>query len=69
TATGGSGETVVWYTGYCGSSQIVGTNSPLTIQAPSSTTNYFAQWTNGCGASTCANVQVVVNPKPVASFS
>ena len=69
TATGGSGETVVWYTGYCGSSQIVGSNSPLTIQAPSTTTNYFAQWTNGCGASTCANVQVVVNPKPVASFT
>lgn len=69
TAVGGSGQSVVWYTGFCGSNQIIGQGNPLTIAAPTTTTTYFAQWTNSCANSNCANVQVVVKSNPVASFT
>lgn len=69
TATGGSGQTLGWYSGSCGGTS-VGTGTPLTISAPAATTAYFARWeTPNCGNSTCASVTVTVNADPVAPIS
>lgn len=68
TAVGGSGDTLEWFSGSCGGIP-VGTNTPLIIAAPTSTTTYYARWTNGCGSSTCASVTVTVNAAPVAPGS
>ncbi len=68
TASGGSGDTLQWFSGSCGGTP-VGTGSPLVIAAPGTTTTYFARWSNGCGDSTCASVTVTVTPDPVAPTS
>ncbi len=66
TATGGTGDTLVWYANSCGGTPI-GMGSPLMVAAPVATTTYFASWeTTNCGASTCASVTVTVNASPVA---
>ncbi len=67
TASGGSGGTYVWYSGSCGGTPI-GTGSPLTIAAPSSSTNYFVRRESGdCTSSACASVSVTVNPAPTSA--
>ncbi len=65
-ASGGSGTTLKWYSGSCGGS-LVGTGNNLSIPSPEVTTTYYASWTNSCGNSTCASVQVTVvdNTPPV----
>ena len=69
TATGGSGGTLVWYTGSCGGTQI-GTGTPLVIAKPTTTTTYYARWeSGGCAPSTCVQVTVTVIPAPVAPTS
>jgi len=66
TASGGSGGTLRWYRGACGSI-LVGAGTPLSIVPPTVTTTYFARWENSpCTPSTCASVQVVVRP-PVSN--
>lgn len=69
TATGGSGTTLKWYKGYCGSPQLVGTGTPLTIPAPTSNTMYYARWETTCGYTVCVNTGVTVHPLPTASFT
>lgn len=66
---GGSGDYVKWFTGYCGSQQVVGIGNPLTINAPASTTAYYARWENSCGFSQCVPIQVTVYPLPTATFT
>ncbi len=68
TASGGSGDILRWYSSSCGSGE-VGTGSPLTITAPTSTTKYYARWVNGCTSSSCANVEVTVYPVPSLGVS
>ncbi len=73
TSTGGDGGTgnnpvLKWYSGSCGGT-LVGTGTPLTIAAPSTTTTYFARWESSCGASTCQSVTVAVNQLPTAVLS
>lgn len=58
---GASGAVLTWYTGGCGSGSTIGTGSPLTIQAPGSTTTYYARWENGSCFSGCVSVTVTVN--------
>ena len=58
-ATGGSGTTIRWFTGSCGGNSI-GTGTPLSIPAPTSTTTYYARWENNCSVSSCASVTVQV---------
>jgi hypothetical protein len=65
TATGGSGGTVRWYSGSCGTT-LVGSGSPLTIAAPTSTTTYFARREDGSCFSGCVSTTVTVNASPVA---
>jgi uncharacterized repeat protein (TIGR01451 family) len=60
TASGGSGDELVWFEGSCGGTQI-GAGSPFTIASPPVTTTYFAAWVNTCGTSSCASVTVIVN--------
>ena len=67
TAFGGSGTLVRWYSGSCGGA-LVGTGTPLTISAPTTSTTYFASWENQCGVSTCASAAVTVLPL-VADFN
>jgi gliding motility-associated-like protein len=63
TAGGGtvpSGGTVAWYTSSCGG-VLVGNGSPLTIAAPSVTTEYFVRYETAlCGNTTCAATTVNV---------
>lgn len=63
TASGGSGDTVRWYSGGCGGSS-VGTGNPLILASPTQTTTYYASWENTCGSSSCASVTVTVYPLP-----
>ncbi|MDA3820310.1 MAG: gliding motility-associated C-terminal domain-containing protein, partial [Candidatus Delongbacteria bacterium] len=57
--TGGSGETVQWFTGSCGGSS-VGSGNPLTLPSPETTTTYYAHWENACGESSCVSHTVNV---------
>jgi subtilisin-like proprotein convertase family protein/nitrous oxidase accessory protein NosD len=67
TASGGSGDTLRWYSGTCGGTT-VGTGSPLNIAAPASSTTYYARWeTASCGNSTCASVAVNVQAAPTVA--
>ncbi len=59
TAFGGSGETLEWYSGACGG-EYVGQGTSLTIDAPQTTTEYYARWRNVTGVSACAEVTVTV---------
>jgi len=63
TASGGSGDTLRWYSGSCGGSSI-GIGNPLTIASPTQTTTYYAAWESTCGSSSCASVTVTVYPLP-----
>jgi len=56
TANGGSGETVKWYTGSCGG-QYIGSGNPITVTI-TTTTTFYAQWTNPVCSSGCASVTV-----------
>ncbi|HUO37799.1 MAG TPA: hypothetical protein VMU34_08150 [Mycobacterium sp.] len=68
-ATGGSGDTLAWYTASCGGTP-VGTGTPLTIAAPNATTTYFARWeTAACGNSACVSTTITVNPAPTCSVT
>jgi hypothetical protein len=59
-ATGGSGTTLRWYTGFCGNPEgIVGTGNNLVV-TPAVTTTYYAQWESPTCPSACASVTVVV---------
>ena len=59
TASGGSGETLRWFSGSCTGSS-VGTGNPLVIPAPTTTTTYYSRWENSCGNSGCRPVTVTV---------
>ncbi|MFW5766935.1 MAG: gliding motility-associated C-terminal domain-containing protein, partial [Bacteroidota bacterium] len=61
--SGGSGNTVEWFTGSCGGTS-VGTGNPLVLPSPDVTTTYYARWTNVCGSSSCVSHTVNVNPLP-----
>jgi len=65
-ASGGSGATLNWYTGSCGSGTPV-TGNNLTIDAPAATTTFYAAWQNGCGVSSCQSITVTVLPSPAAN--
>lgn len=66
TATGGTGDKLVWYEGFCGGTK-VGEGSPLTIAAPTATTTYYARYESTIGTKTCETecieVTVTVTPK------
>ncbi|MBK7172933.1 MAG: immunoglobulin domain-containing protein [Bacteroidales bacterium] len=67
---GGSGSSPIlnWYTESCGGT-LVGTGSPLTISAPASNSTYFARWESSCGNSSCASIDITVNPLPQAPLT
>ena len=67
-ASGGSGETLRWFTGSCGGSEI-GVGDGLVIASPEATSTYFARWESGCGQSACASVTVTVSTAPEAPVS
>ncbi|MDP1623845.1 MAG: gliding motility-associated C-terminal domain-containing protein [Bacteroidales bacterium] len=64
-ATGGSGNTLNWYSESCGGTLIgpgVGVTNSITIPSPAVTTTYYARWEDACGVSTCTEVTVTVLP-------
>jgi gliding motility-associated-like protein len=70
TATGGSGDYVKWFEGYCGSLTVAGIGNPITIPAPSVNKVYYARWETTCGFSPCSpGASLTVYPLPVASFT
>lgn len=62
TASGGSGQTLQWFSGSCGGS-VIGTGTTLTIPPPASTNTYYARWStyNSC-FSTCVSITITVSP-------
>lgn len=65
TAVGGSGEGIRWFS----SGTEIGSDNPLTIESPHTTTIYCALWENSCGQSSCTEITVHVLPLPVAPVS
>ncbi|MGC9330666.1 MAG: gliding motility-associated C-terminal domain-containing protein [Bacteroidales bacterium] len=59
--SGGSGTTVQWFTGGCGTNSI-GSGNPLSTPSPTNTTTYYARWENICGVSDCDSTTVYVIP-------
>ncbi|MCK9410887.1 MAG: hypothetical protein M0Q53_01210 [Prolixibacteraceae bacterium] len=57
---GGSGATLTWYAGGCGSGTSIGTGSPLVINKPAVTTTYYARWESGLIYSSCLSTTVTV---------
>ncbi len=70
TATGGTGDRLVWYTGSCGGTQ-VGEGVSITIPRPAATSTFYARWeTDGeCASSACVSIEVRIRPLPVITFS
>ncbi|HBZ67805.1 MAG TPA: hypothetical protein DEO70_13305 [Bacteroidales bacterium] len=68
TAMGGSGDTLMWYSGSCTGTP-VGIDNNLTLAPPTITTTYYALWKNACGSSACASVTVNVIPDAVKPVS
>ena len=69
TATGGSGERLVWYRNSCGSSSVAGNGTPLSIGVPGSTTDYFVRWeSTGCPSSSCVQTTITITPSPTPSI-
>ncbi|MFZ4706236.1 MAG: hypothetical protein ACOYMF_09555, partial [Bacteroidales bacterium] len=67
TAANGSGTTLEWYAGTCGSA-VIGTSSPLVIPSPTVTTTYFARWTTLlCGNSVCQQITINVDTPPTVA--
>ena len=69
TATGGSGNSLKWYTGGCGQTYI-GNGTSLTIPSPAQTTTYYARW-ESCDTSfsPCVSVTVTVDTSTTAAPS
>ncbi|MGM0626402.1 MAG: gliding motility-associated C-terminal domain-containing protein [Bacteroidota bacterium] len=65
--TGGSGNSLEWYTNSCGSTGI-GNGNPLSIMQPQSNTTYYARWENACGVTACVSVPVDVLPSADAGI-
>lgn len=69
TATGGSGDSLHWYSASCGGTP-VGTGPVLVLAAPTTTTTYFARWESIlCGVTSCVSTTVTVNPLPLAPIA
>jgi len=69
TATGGSGNSLKWYTGGCGQT-FIGNGTSLTIPSPAQTTTYYAR-RESCDTSfsPCASVTVTVDTSTTAAPS
>jgi hypothetical protein len=66
-ATGGAGDSLVWYTGSCGGTKVASnaTGAPIVIPAPSTTTTYYARWETKTGCvSTCVSIVVTPSTPP-----
>ncbi len=69
TATGGSGERLVWYATGCGSGTALGQGTPLSVTVPGATSSYFARWeSTGCTASNCEEATITIHPSPVPAI-
>jgi gliding motility-associated-like protein len=71
-AVGGSGETLNWYIGGCGGTQIgtsFGGANSITALSPDNNTTYYAGWENSCGTTSCVGVTVFVIPAVPVSLT
>jgi len=60
----GTGASWKWYAGGCGSGSSIGTGVTVNV-SPATTTTYYVRAEGDCGNSSCASVQVTVNPATV----
>ena len=60
----GTGASWKWYAGGCASGASIG-NGPTINVSPTTTTTYYVRAEGDCNNTTCASVQVVVNPTSV----
>jgi PKD domain/Ig-like domain CHU_C associated len=60
----GTGASWKWYAGGCASGASIGTGATINVN-PATTTTYFVRAEGDCNNTTCASVQVVVNPTSV----
>jgi hypothetical protein len=60
----GTGASWKWYAGGCASGASIGTGATINVN-PTTTTTYYVRAEGDCGTTTCASVQVVVNPTSV----
>ncbi|MCX6222965.1 MAG: autotransporter-associated beta strand repeat-containing protein [Bacteroidia bacterium] len=65
---GGTGATLTWYAGGCGSGASIGTGSPLVINKPAVTTTYYARWESGLQYSSCLSATVTVSNATFYSY-
>ncbi|HOM37163.1 MAG TPA: T9SS type A sorting domain-containing protein, partial [Bacteroidales bacterium] len=63
----GTGAVAKWYSGSCGGT-LVGTGNNISV-SPSSTTTYYVRFEGTCNTTSCASVNVTVNPLPSATAS
>ena len=67
TYAGGSGDIFNWYSGACNGA-LVGHDNNLVV-SPTTTTTYYGQWQNDCGAGICEYVTVYVSSPPTDPIS
>ena len=60
----GTGAAWKWYAGGCASGASIGTGATISV-SPTTTTSYFVRAEGDCGNTSCASVQVIVNPTSI----
>lgn len=60
----GTGGSWKWYVGGCANGTAIGTGATINVN-PTQTTTYYVRAEGDCGNTTCASIQVVVNPTSI----
>lgn len=65
TVYGGEGDSLRWYTGFCGGDTIaISADTTLLITVPDTTTTYYARWESPCGETACDSITIFVSQEP-----
>ncbi len=61
----GTDASIEWFTDSCGGTP-AGTGASITV-SPTSNTTYFARYTGTCNTTDCAQIDIIIDPKPLAA--
>lgn len=61
----GTNGVAQWFAGSCGST-VIGSGNSISV-SPTVNTTYFVRYSGSCNTTSCASVQVTVNPNPTAN--
>lgn len=65
-AVGGIGNVINWYKNTCGDeTEYIGSDTQITVVAPTEDMSFFVRWENDCGESDCIEIPVTVHPLPI----